>query len=160
RIAASLIGRLYLNGKYGVKKDVNETIYWYRKAFFENEDIDAGLVLAVLYKNLAIKNKDNALHEKSIEVYQKIATINNHIALTALGGCYEIGRGVEKNMDKSFEYYKQASEAGNLAATMAMGRVYRKHKNWLKGMKMCLKAIPKVLSEAKKNLDSEKLRRE
>ncbi|VVH60679.1 hypothetical protein BAZOLSSOX_1820, partial [uncultured Gammaproteobacteria bacterium] len=25
RIAASLIGRLYLNGKYGVKKDVNET---------------------------------------------------------------------------------------------------------------------------------------
>jgi predicted metal-dependent RNase len=43
-------------------------------------------------KNLAIKNKDNALHKKSIEVYQKIATINNHIALTALGGCYEIGR--------------------------------------------------------------------
>jgi TPR repeat protein len=39
RIAASLIGHLYLNGKYGVKKDVNETIYWYRKAFFENEDI-------------------------------------------------------------------------------------------------------------------------
>ena len=160
RIAASLIGHLYLNGKYGVKKDVNETIYWYRKAFFENEDIDAGLDLAILYKNLAIKNKDNALHKKSIEVYQKIATINNHIALTALGGCYEIGRGVEKNMDKSFEYYKQASEAGNLAATMAMGRVYRKHKNWLKGMKMCLKAIPKVLSEAKKNLDSEKLKRE
>jgi TPR repeat protein len=47
-----------------------------------------------------IKNKDNALHKKSIEVYQKIATINNHIALTALGGCYEIGRGVEKNIDK------------------------------------------------------------
>ncbi|CAC9573379.1 hypothetical protein [uncultured Gammaproteobacteria bacterium] len=160
RIAASLIGHLYLNGKYGVKKDVNETIYWYRKAFFENEDIDAGLVLAVLYKNLAIKNKDNALHKKSIEVYQKIATINNHIALTALGGCYEIGRGVEKNMDKSFEYYKQASEAGNLAATMAMSRVYRKHKNWLKGIKMCLKAIPKVFSEVKKNPDSEKLRRE
>jgi hypothetical protein len=38
-------------------------------------------------------------HQISIEVYQKIATINNHIALTALGGCYEIGRGVEKNMD-------------------------------------------------------------
>ncbi|CAC9507535.1 hypothetical protein [uncultured Gammaproteobacteria bacterium] len=98
RIAASLIGHLYLNGKYGVKKDVNETIYWHRKAFFENEDIDAGLDLAIFYKNLAIKNKDNALHKKSIEVYQKIATINNHIALTALGGCYEIGRGVEKNM--------------------------------------------------------------
>jgi hypothetical protein len=30
----------------------------------------------------------------------------------------------------------------------------------LKGIKMCLKAIPKVLSESKKNLDSEKLRRE
>jgi hypothetical protein len=39
-------------------------------------------------------------------------------------------------------------------ATMAMSRVYRKHKNWLKGIKMCLKAIPKVLSESKKNLDS------
>jgi hypothetical protein len=37
-------------------------------------DIDAGLELAILYKNLAIKNKDNALHKKSIEVYQKIAT--------------------------------------------------------------------------------------
>ncbi|CAB5497738.1 hypothetical protein AZO1586I_2364 [Bathymodiolus thermophilus thioautotrophic gill symbiont] len=160
RIAASFIGNLYLNGKYAVKKDVNETIYWHRKAFFENEDIDAGLDLAIFYKNLAIKNKDNALHKKSIEVYQKIATINNHIALTALGGCYEIGRGVEKNMDKSFEYYKQAVEAGNLAATMAMSRVYRKHKNWLKGIKMCLKAIPKVFSEVKKNPDSEKLRRE
>jgi TPR repeat protein len=40
-------------------------------------------------------------------------------------------RGVEKNIDKSLEYYKQAAEAGNLAATMAMSRVYRKHKNWL-----------------------------
>jgi hypothetical protein len=38
RIAASLIGSFYLHGKYGVKKDVNETIYWHRKAFFENED--------------------------------------------------------------------------------------------------------------------------
>ncbi|VVM24658.1 hypothetical protein BSPWISOXPB_2006 [uncultured Gammaproteobacteria bacterium] len=132
RIAASLIGNFYLHGKYGVKKDVNETIYWHRKAFFENEDIDAGLDLAIFYKNLAIKNKDNALHKKSIEVYQKIATINNHIALTALGGCYEIGRGVEKNIDKSLEYYKQAAEAGNLAATMAMSRVYRKHKNCLR----------------------------
>jgi hypothetical protein len=33
------------------------------KAFFENEDIDAGLDLAIFYKNLAIKNKDNALHK-------------------------------------------------------------------------------------------------
>jgi TPR repeat protein len=47
----------------------------------------------------------NAATYSSIEIYQKIATINNHIALTALGGCYEIGRGVEKNIDKSFEYY-------------------------------------------------------
>jgi hypothetical protein len=36
---------------------VNETIYWHRKAFFENEDIDAGLDLAIFYKNLATKNK-------------------------------------------------------------------------------------------------------
>jgi hypothetical protein len=43
---------------------------------------------------------------------------------------------------------------------MAMSRVYRKHKNWLKGVKMCLKVIPKILSEVKKNPDSEKLRRE
>jgi hypothetical protein len=35
---------------------------------------------------------------------------------------------------------------------MAMSRVYRKHKNWLKGIKMCLKAIPKVLSESKKKM--------
>jgi TPR repeat protein len=75
----------------------------YLYQLLENEDIDAGLDLAIFYKNLAIKNKDNALHKKSIEVYQKIATINNHIALTALGGCYEIGRGVEKNIDKSLE---------------------------------------------------------
>jgi hypothetical protein len=40
------------------------TIYWHRKAFFENEDIDAGLDLAIFYKNLATKNKDNALHKK------------------------------------------------------------------------------------------------
>jgi hypothetical protein len=33
---------------------INETIYWHRKAFFENEDIDAGLVLAVLYKGCQI----------------------------------------------------------------------------------------------------------
>jgi TPR repeat protein len=116
-VAIFCIGSFYLHGKYGVKKDVNEAIYWHRKAFFENEDIDAGLDLAIFYKNLAIKNKDNALHKKSIEVYQKIATINNHIALTALGGCYEIGRGVEKNIDKSFEYYKQAAEAGHFQKT-------------------------------------------
>jgi hypothetical protein len=52
-----------VHGKYGVKKDVNETIYWHRKAFFENEDIDAGLDLAIFYKNLAIKNKDNHVNK-------------------------------------------------------------------------------------------------
>jgi hypothetical protein len=44
RIAASLIGSFYLHGKYGVKKDVNEAIYWHRKAFFENEDIRFGFI--------------------------------------------------------------------------------------------------------------------
>ncbi|SGZ94530.1 hypothetical protein BTHERMOSOX_935 [Bathymodiolus thermophilus thioautotrophic gill symbiont] len=159
RIAASFIGNFYLNGKYSVKKDANKAIYWHRRAFFENGDIDAGLDLAIFYNNLAIKNKDSTLYKKSVEIYQKIVTINNHIALTALGGCYETGRGVEKNIDKSLEYYKQAIKAGNLAVTIAMSRVYRKHKNWTKGVKMCLKIMPKVLSEIIKNPDNEKLRK-
>lgn len=160
KISASFIGNFYMNGKHGLKKDIDKAIYWHTKAFFENKDIDAGLDIAILYNNLAIKNKDNVFYKKSIKVYEKIATVNNHIALNMLGKYYEQGLGVDKNIDKALEYYQQAVKAGNLVAAVAVGRIHCLHKDFLTGLKMCLKAKFKLLYKTFKNPNSESLRRQ
>lgn len=162
KIAAYMLGSLYSGRDINILefKNLDKSLYYHLKSFIETGNIDAGLELAVLYNNLAIKNKDNTQYKKSIEIYEKIATVNNHIALNALGEYHEQGLGVDKNIDKALEYYQQASKAGNLVAAVAVGRIYCLHKNLLMGLKMCLKAKFKLLHETFKNPDSENLRRQ
>ena len=160
KVSASFIANFYMTGKHSLKKDIDKAIHWHSKAFFINEDIDAGLDFAKIYNNLAIKNQDNTQYKKSIEIYEKIATVNNHIALNALGEYYEQGLGVDKNIDKALEYYQQAVKAGNLVAAVSLGRIYCLHKDLLTGIKMGLKAKFKLLYVTFKNPDSENLRRQ
>lgn len=162
KIAPYMLGSLYSGRDTNVLgcKDIDKSLYYYLKSFTEIGNIDAGLELAILYNDIAIENKDNVFFKKSIKVYEKIATVNNHIALNMLGEYYEQGLGVDKNIDKALEYYQQAVKAGNLVAAVAVGRIHCLHKDLLTGLKMCLKAKFKLLYKTFKNPNSESLRRQ
>ena len=162
KIAAYMLGNLYSGRDINVvgMKNIDKSLYYYFKSFTETGNIDAGLDFAKIYNNLAIENKDNTQYKKSIKIYEKIATVNNHIALNALGEYYEQGLGVDKNIDKALEYYQQAVKAGNLVAAVSVGRIYCLHKDLLTGIKIGLKAKFKLLYVTFKNPDSENLRRQ
>ena len=49
--------------------------------------------------------------EKAIELFEKAASLGYHKAFSWLSLCYQCGNGVEKNIEKAFEYAKKAYDA-------------------------------------------------
>ena len=72
-----------------------------------------------------------SMREKEFDAVFKYANLSvdlsdgkNHEALNILGLCYRFGEGCEKDLKKSFEYYKLASELGNDEAQFSLGLFY------------------------------------
>lgn len=71
----------------------------------------AQVCLASVYSQEQVRNASKAVH------YLKMAAESGDgTALLFLGQCFESGFGVQQNMGKAFEYYKQAAQAGNQQA--------------------------------------------
>ena len=54
--------------------------------------------------------------EEALKYIKAAAEFGHSGALFDLGKFYEIGKGVEKNLNKAYEYYSKAAELGNVRA--------------------------------------------
>ncbi|CAB5195310.1 unnamed protein product [Rhizophagus irregularis] len=95
--ACNKLGDCYQNGK-GVEKDERKAFELYNKVSAKVERAGRGEELA----------KD--LNEVSYWYQKSAADYDNELALYKLGEIYELGKGVNKNEARAFDYYKQAAE--------------------------------------------------
>lgn len=96
----NLLGNMYKNGIYPVKKDINKAISYYEKA------IDYNYVYA--YNNLGKIYEDKKIYNKAFTYYQKSANLGESYALNKLGEYYRLGIYVKKDLNKAFNYYEKA----------------------------------------------------
>ncbi|RGB35810.1 hypothetical protein C1646_758914, partial [Rhizophagus diaphanus] len=133
------LGDCFYNG-IGTKLDITQAKYWYEKAAnngsiiaknnledYYNEKIRFGIdkhkkikfyyktlfstkriIQIGLYRFSKILLKTN--YEKSVCYLQKAAENGCKFAQFNLGGCYQLGHGVRKDIRKAFELYKRSAE--------------------------------------------------
>lgn len=94
-----MVADCYMEGD-GCEQDINQAISYYNKAA-NNESVEALLELGDIYGE---KND----YSKAFEYYEKAAMRGNGKGLIMLGAMYYGGKGVEKDWDKSFYYFKKA----------------------------------------------------
>lgn len=71
--------------------------------------------LDALANRLALLDNDSVNREMA-QLYTEAAEMGYAPAQTSLGTCYRTGWGVEKDMEKAFDWYKKAAEQGDAFA--------------------------------------------
>jgi TPR repeat protein len=154
KIATALIFIMYASdGQCGLKKDRKKAIYWAKKMFDNFNVIEGGEALASMY----MQNKQ---YKNAYDTYQILATINNHISLTALGGFYRKGIYIKKDIYKALEYYQKATKHGNLSAPIKIAGIYRQQRKYLKSLVLLVKTIAKRIYIATTDKDAQERFRE
>ena len=104
---------------HGITKDSLEAANWLRKAADAGSN-DAAMTLAArLIEGTATQQKEAAL------LYQRAAQQGNPQAICQAGLCFQLGKGVEKDPAKAFDYFKQSATAGDLDAQYHLALCYR-----------------------------------
>lgn len=101
--AQYLLGKSYLNGTNGLKKDMFESSLWFKKSaeyLFAPSQYE--YAIALLEGRGILKNPPLA-----IEWLVQSANKDYAEAQMKLGLCYEIGEGVDKNIEKAKEMYRR-----------------------------------------------------
>ncbi|MBQ8192650.1 MAG: sel1 repeat family protein [Bacilli bacterium] len=99
----NLLGLLYLNGIYPVKKDINKAIEYFKLASSNN--------YAYAYNNLGKIYENKKDYKKALDYYQKSSLLGESWALNKLGEYYRLGICVEKDIQKAFDYYNEAIDS-------------------------------------------------
>ncbi|RIA87323.1 hypothetical protein C1645_878100 [Glomus cerebriforme] len=81
-----------------------------------------------LYNEAArVENNEKEIVNDLNEVkhwYQKSAEHDNKVALCKLGEIYELGKGVNQNIIRAFDYYKKAAKEGSMDGKYKLGYYY------------------------------------
>lgn len=99
----NLMGILYLNGIYPVKKDTKKAILLFEKASSKD--------YPYAYNNLGLIYESKGEIKKAFEYFIKSAELEESWALNKVGEFYRNGIYVKQDMQKAFEYYNRAIEA-------------------------------------------------
>lgn len=125
--AEALLGAFYYKG-ISLSKDNKKAIEWLTKASLSgNTDAQEGLAYAhaeIDGITLNRTNKEAAL-KYVFNFHQKEADTGKLAAIVVLGRMYEMGKGVDKNLRKSYELNKVAAEKGHRLAQYRLGRAYK-----------------------------------
>lgn len=116
------VANAYLDGD-GVEKDYDKAFEWFQKAVGSG-DIYAKLKLAECYKRGAGCERD---YTAALALYQQVAGVKSNrryscvdVAEYELGNMYLKGLGVEVDLRKAYDYFKQAASHDNRAAENAL----------------------------------------
>lgn len=152
----NLLGLFYEKG-YGVKKDIQQAIAYYKQV--ANYNTYAAFHLGRYYR-------DNKEYKKAIKYFEISSRSNKSNALVELGIIYESGLGVDKDINKAIKYYEKAySNTKDKSASYNIALIYhygkgrqkidlKKAKQWylLSGTKKAKKQLSILEKKLKKNL--------
>jgi len=113
-LASLEVGRAYMLG-VGATKNFAAAEIWFRRVAV-TPSIRGHYFLGRLLTQLG-------RFEEGREALKFAAARGFAPALHELGKIYFLGRGVEKDLDKSVQYLRQSSERGNLFAKRLLGRI-------------------------------------
>ncbi|MCQ2974792.1 MAG: AarF/UbiB family protein [Bacteroidales bacterium] len=97
----------YENGK-GVEKSFGNALEWYKKSA-DQGNAEAQFKLSRFF-----------------EYFLKSPTMQNAEGLRKVGLCYELGYGVDKDLEKAFDYYSRSAEEGDSRALYRLAGFYDK----------------------------------
>lgn|GEM_PF-2744389 len=148
------IGECYRNG-WSVKKDLTQALEWYQKAAdaghakacfeigkleeeaehyseavkwymraSEKEYADAKALLGDMYMKGIGGLEQNS--ETAFRLYMKAAELGSELADWRIAKCYLSGNGVEKDLEKGYEWLKKETKRDNRDAYLLMGYCYAK----------------------------------
>lgn len=90
----------------------------------------------------------NANEEKAVAIYQELADKGFALSINALGACYGVGTGVEKDCEKAFKLYEKASALGSATANYNLAVVYLSGNDYApKNEKTALKYLKKAVEQ-------------
>lgn len=98
---------MFLKGK-GVPQDHVKSEWWFERA------ARAGHPVGQLY--MGYKNQQAGENQFAVKWFRKSADQGNAEACEVLGNCYYEGIGIERDRERAFYYYTQASNAGRSSA--------------------------------------------
>lgn len=116
--AQSRLGLFYEKG-WGVEVDESKAFSYYLKAAEQGEPMSQNNV--AIYYNEG-KGGISRNPREAIVWYTKAAEKGEHAAQSNLGYNYEVGDGVEKDINKAVYWYKKGAEGGNANAQNNYGR--------------------------------------
>jgi len=73
------------------------------------------------------KLHNDSLNEEIAKLYTQAADLGYAPAQNAIGDCYYDGKGVEKSIEKAFEWYKKAADQGLCEAQYNLARLFERH---------------------------------
>lgn len=116
-MACNMVGRCYENGR-GRQASPRAAADWYRRA--------AGLGLDWGMYNLAnlltLGSGVTEAKAEALALYRQAAALGHAKSLNIIGGFYEDGWVVEKDLDRARDYYRRASESGDFRGHFNLGR--------------------------------------
>ena len=110
------LGRLYEEGKGGVKKDLSEALKWYRKAS-DGGWARATYRIGVFYAEGKGVGQDKA---EAVKYYRKAAEAGYPYAQFVYGRCLDMGDGVKRDENEAAKWYRKAAEQDLPAACSAL----------------------------------------
>lgn len=114
------LGKLYLKGKDGAKKDGDQAFRWLKKAAEAGNANAMAYYGDCFYEGIGTAKND----ELSYQWDKKSADLGDPYGLNSLGACYEIGIYVAQDYTRAFQLYKQAAELGNSYGQRNLGKLY------------------------------------
>lgn len=114
------LGLAYQEG-IGVRKNIGHAQKWYQLS--ANQGYDS----ALLNLGKLIANRGNHSYEKyaqALKLFRRAARRGNRNAMYNMGLYYEYGRGVTKNLRRSFHWYIKAAQLGDSDAQCHVGYCY------------------------------------
>ena len=118
------IGYMYYNG-YGVSKDYNEAIKWYKKSYEKNKDNKGAIsMIAKMYYKGEGVTKDIA---EALKWYKKNLEIdeNDTECMLIIAEIYcTTGEDKVRSVSEGIEWYKKATNKGNEEALLELANVY------------------------------------
>lgn len=118
--AQNWLGEIYYYG-YGVDKDYEQAVAWYRKAA-EQGEASAQNNLGVMYKKGNGVDKDD---EQAVKWFRKAAEQGEALAQNNLGLMYKNGYGVAQDYGQAVEWFRKAAEQGNTSGQGNLGVMYK-----------------------------------
>ena len=99
-----------------------------------------------------IESYKQSKYKKAMESFLIASNNDDNRAMLVIGIMYANGDGVQKDKEKSFEWFKKAANTGNLHAFNKLGNIYATEEDYAKAFKWFKKAADVGDSKAAYNL--------